>query len=116
MSPIDLEQIESLGGFSTPELVEILQDFLDGLETQFDALIDPLAKGDREAFRESAHRLKGSAQMSGFPVLGKLAADCEDLAADGSPLPESATLRTVLAAAATAARQAFTTARSGPGP
>ena len=108
MDEIDIDHIEALGGFASPELIEILQDFLDGLDAHSSELISHLESGDRSAFRESSHRLKGGAQMSGFPKLGKLAATWEDLARDeSSTLPDKFDLQAQLTSAAQTAREAF---------
>lgn len=107
MDDIDLDHIETLGGFGSPELVKILSDFLDSLEKQAGELLSCLKNADRDAFRESAHRLKGAAQMSGFPKLGKLAATWENLAQNDSDLPEEVQLESQLSSAIQAARLAF---------
>ncbi|MGB6220507.1 Hpt domain-containing protein [Haloferula sp.] len=108
MEDIDIDHIETLGGFGSPELMEILQDFLDGLDAHSSELISHLDRGDRKAFRESAHRLKGGAQMAGFPKLGNLAATWEELALEETkPLPDKTDLQTNLTRAIQAARTAF---------
>ncbi|MFC7337424.1 Hpt domain-containing protein [Haloferula chungangensis] len=108
MEDIDIDQIEALGGFGSPDLIEILQDFLDGLDAHALNLVSLLENGDREAFRESVHRLKGGAQMSGFPKLGELATTWEDLArTESSPLPAKDELQLKLTPAIHAARCAF---------
>lgn len=105
---IDIDHIEALGGFESPELMEILQDFLDGLDSHSVELITHLENGDRKAFRESAHSLKGGAQMSGFSKLGNLAATWEDLALEEAALlPNRAELQACLTPAIQAARTAF---------
>jgi HPt (histidine-containing phosphotransfer) domain-containing protein len=112
MDAIDLDHIAALGGFGNPELVEILQDFINGLAAQSDELISALENVDREAFHESAHRLKGGAQMAGFPELGNLGVTWENLARDESPLPQADEVSKQLTAAIRSARTAFQEASS----
>ena len=108
MDDIDIDHIEALGGFESPELVDILQDFLNGLDSHSVELITHLESGDRKAFRESAHRLKGGAQMAGFPKLGNLAASWEGLALkEASLLPDRSELKACLTPTIQAARTAF---------
>ena len=96
MEAIDLPHIESLGGLSSPELVEILQDFVDGLDQQAAALGSLINEGNRQGLREAAHRLKGAAQMAGFPAVARIAEELEISARDGDTLPEQPAMQSRL--------------------
>ncbi len=80
MEILDKSHIESLGGLECPELVEIIEDFLSDLETNLSELCRLANEGNHNELRESAHRLKGGASMSGFPALAQVAANLERLA------------------------------------
>lgn len=114
MEIIDLNHLQSLGGLGLPELVEIIEDFLNALDDDVTRLEQLATEGREEDFRAAAHRLKGAAQMSGFPTLGALAADFEKIPADHFPsLPQGKVLEQ-LAPVVQAARSAFASALKEP--
>jgi HPt (histidine-containing phosphotransfer) domain-containing protein len=108
---IDQHHIEQLGGLDSPEIREILEEFLGQLDEVRHELIASLH--DRDAFREKAHSLKGAALMSGFAEIGEQAASYESLARGGEPLPEADTLDRELTDLTARTRAAYQEAIAG---
>lgn len=113
MEILDLGQIERLGGLGRPEILEILNVLLDDLPAQVDLLAGQLEQGDRESFRASIHRLKGSAMMCGFAALGQQAKEWEEASEANAPLPSPRELREILTGAGAEAKLAMEAAATG---
>jgi HPt (histidine-containing phosphotransfer) domain-containing protein len=104
---ISHSQIESLGGLQCPELVEIINDFLADLDGNLGELCQLARDKNYEQLRESAHRLKGGASMSGFPALATAAANFEKTAQDENAQVSESELSRQLVPAIEEARSAF---------
>jgi histidine phosphotransfer protein HptB len=63
---------------SDPNLADIVDMFVNEMPNRVELLLDSMSKGDWDAVRQAAHRLKGAAGSYGFdaisPVAGKLEA------------------------------------------
>lgn len=65
-----------------PGLREIIVQFVDTLETEAPRLSESLARKDFPEFVRLTHRLKGSAKVLGFELLGNIFGKLEDLGRD----------------------------------
>ena len=107
MEILDKSHIESLGGLKCPELVEIIEDFLSELDKSLGELCQLARDENHDDLRESAHRLKGGASMSGFPALAEVAANLERLAQNRSSQISESEIARHFTTAITEARAAF---------
>ncbi len=64
------------------DMVEIIEQFVAGLASRSDELLEAARKNEREAVRRLAHQLKGAAGGFGFPSITAAAALVEELARD----------------------------------
>jgi HPt (histidine-containing phosphotransfer) domain-containing protein len=66
-----------------PDMAEIIQMFLDGLEDRASGLDNAFGSGNLTELASLAHQLKGAAGGYGYPIISRLALDVERLAKSG---------------------------------
>ncbi len=66
-----------------PDMAEIIQMFLDGLEDRASGLDNAFGSGNLINLASLAHQLKGAAGGYGYPIISQLALDVERLAKGG---------------------------------
>ncbi len=84
---IDLDRLDAIGGLSDPEVLLLVQEFIDGIPeylTRIESALNPL---DPEQLREAAHSIRGVAGMLGFQPLAVTAAE-GDLASPPADVPD----------------------------
>ncbi|MDO8607677.1 MAG: PAS domain S-box protein [Phaeospirillum sp.] len=80
----DFEKLGPIYRWDAAKLRGVLNGFAGDSQSKITALEAAQAKGDREAVRQLAHGLKGSANTAGAVRLGTLAANIEAMALDGN--------------------------------
>lgn len=68
-----------------PDMMELIELFLQELPERLAAFSDALAAGDISIVQRVSHQLRGSSAGYGFPKLGRAAAEVEDLIREASP-------------------------------
>lgn len=68
---------------SDSEMVEIVAEFVDGLTSRLDTLVDAVERKDRDQVAARAHDLKGAGGGFGFPTISETAAAIELVARNG---------------------------------
>jgi HPt (histidine-containing phosphotransfer) domain-containing protein len=84
---IDLDRLDAIGGLDDPEVLLLVQEFIDGIPdylNRIEAALNPL---DPEQLREAAHSIRGVAGMLGFQPLALAAAE-GDLASPPADIPD----------------------------
>jgi histidine phosphotransfer protein HptB len=89
---IDWEQLDMMADGYTPDFVEIYHEFLIQTPELLDLLEAQLLKGDVNAVRDTAHKIKGSSANFGFVGVSTPMAELELQAKEKGCLEGSAEL------------------------
>lgn len=76
-SPINVDKLTSCILAEDPDFLDIVQDFVRGLDVRFQELQSAYERLDWAELRMLAHRLKGAGASYGYPDLTRLAAQLE---------------------------------------
>jgi HPt (histidine-containing phosphotransfer) domain-containing protein len=72
---IDLERLEAIGGLNDPEVLLLVEEFIDGIPDYLSRIESALNPLNPEQLREAAHSIRGVAGMLGFQPLAVTAAE-----------------------------------------
>lgn len=68
-----------------PDMIEIIEMFIDGLDERIDSIENAFAQGNYSTVAGIAHQMKGAAGGYGYPTLSEMAFEVERLAKAGGP-------------------------------